>query len=235
MLVIKEVFKNYKNQKVLNGVTFNVAAGEIKGLIGVNGAGKSTLVDIICGVKKNNSGEIFINGTNIKDKKSIRQLKFNLGYMPQRFSLFNDLSVEENLSYLCTVYNLDKSNIEKTMEKCHLIEHRKTLAKNLSGGYKQLLSLAGAIIHSPNLLILDEPTASMDPIFRRKFWKIINSFKQTKTTVLVITHYMEELVECDNFVCLSKGRVSFNGSLDEYKKDGMINIEQLLQKYVLED
>ena len=93
--------------------------------------------------------------------------------------------------------------------------------------------MAGAIIHSPKFLILDEPTASMDPIFRRKFWGVINDCKKNNITVLVITHYMEELVECDSFACLSGGKIAFNGSLSEYKQDGLLNIEQILNKYTL--
>ena len=225
MLIIKDVFKNYKEKNILKGVSFDVQKGEIKGLIGVNGAGKSTLIEIVCGVKNYDSGLITIDGMDINDKKTKKEIKKNIGYMPQSFSLFNDLTVEENLEYLCAVYNIDVDNVNRVIELCGLSNNKKTLARNLSGGYKQLLSMAGAIIHSPKLLILDDPTASMDPVFRKKFWKIINAFCTEEITVLLITHYMEELIECDKFVCLANGKVSFDGSLKEYKQEGVLNIE----------
>ena len=181
------------------------------------------------------SGEIFVDGENIKDKNKLKSIKKTIGYMPQSFSLFNDLTVEENLNYLCAIYGLDISNSSRVMNLCGLEEQKNVLARNLSGGYRQLLSMAGAIIHSPKLLILDEPTASMDPVFRRGFWGVVNDLKKEKITVLVITHYMEELVECDNFVCLANGKVSFDGSLKEYKKEGILNIEEILRKYTIKE
>ena len=231
MIEIIDVKKSYKDKEVLKGVSFNIFDGEIKGMIGVNGAGKSTLIEIICGVKKMDSGKIVINGIDIKNRAKKRDIQNIIGYMPQTFSLFNDLTVCENLEYLCAVYGLSKARANELMEMCQIKDHAKTLARNLSGGYRQLLSMAGAIIHSPKFLILDEPTASMDPIFRRKFWKIVHKIRSKDVSVLVITHYMEELVECDNFVCLSGGNITFSGSLNEFKADGKLDIEQILNKY----
>jgi len=235
MLKINELYKSYKDREVLKGVNLHVEAGEIKGLIGVNGAGKSTLIECVCGVKRYDTGEILINGINIADKKKKKEVKYIIGYMPQVFSLFNDLTVEENLGYLCSVYDIDNTNVQRVIDLCFLDDHKTTIAKNLSGGYKQLLSMASAIIHSPKLLILDEPTSAMDPIFRRQFWDIVNECKKNNITVLVITHYMEELVECDNFVCLSNGEIVLSGSLSEYKQNGILNIEEILKKYTIRD
>jgi len=235
MLKINELYKSYKDREVLKGVNLHVEAGEIKGLIGVNGAGKSTLIECVCGVKRYDTGEILINGINIADKKKKQEVKYIIGYMPQVFSLFNDLTVEENLGYLCSVYDIDNTNVQRVIDLCFLDDHKTTIAKNLSGGYKQLLSMASAIIHSPKLLILDEPTSAMDPIFRRQFWDIVNECKKNNITVLVITHYMEELVECDNFVCLSNGEIVLSGSLSEYKQNGILNIEEILKKYTIRD
>lgn len=231
MIEIIDVKKSYKDKAVLKGVSFNIQDGEIKGMIGVNGAGKSTLIEIICGVKKMDDGKIVINGIDIKDKAKKRDIQNNIGYMPQTFSLFNDLTVRENLEYLCAVYGLSKTRADELMEMCQIADYAKMLARNLSGGYRQLLSMAGAIIHSPKFLILDEPTASMDPIFRRKFWEIVHKIRRKDVSVLIITHYMEELVECDNFVCLSGGKITFSGSLSEFKADGKLDIEQILNKY----
>ena len=232
MLKIKNLQKSYKKKKVLKGVDLHIKKGEIVGLIGLNGAGKSTLIECVCGIKKFDSGEILINDFNILDKKNKKAIKHSIGYVPQTFSLYGDLTVEENLKYLSALYNLkDNFYVENALKTCHLENNRKVLAKNLSGGYKQLLSMAGAIIHNPKFLILDEPTASMDPIFRRKFWKIVNNCRKKDTTILVITHYLEELMECDNFICLANGKISFSGSVNDFKKEGLVDMESLLNKY----
>ena len=232
MLKVQNVFKSYKDKKVLKGINLHVKQGEIKGLIGVNGSGKSTLIECVCGVKNFDDGEILVDGVNTLDKKNKNTIKNTIGYMPQAFGMFNDLTVEENLRYLCAIYKLDENTcVENAIKACYLDNYRSILAKNLSGGYRQLLSMASAIIHNPKFLILDEPTASMDPIFRRQFWQIVNNCRKNNTTVLVITHYMEELVECDNFACLANGKVAFEGSVSDFKKEGMLDMESLLNKY----
>ena len=232
MLQIKDIYKSYKQNCVLKGVSFEVKDDEIKAIIGVNGAGKSTLIEIITNVKKADSGEVVINGININDKNSKNKVKNIFGYMPQSFCMFNDLTVRENLGYVAAVYGLEKTQIEKTIKMCGLESMQKTLAKNLSGGYKQLLSMAIAIIHSPKLLLLDEPTSAMDPIFRRKFWDIVHKYKKNGSMVLIITHYLEELLECDSFVCLSDGKVCFDGSVSTFKEKGFINIEKVLENCI---
>lgn len=231
MLKITNVYKKYKNNEVLKGVTFSVKEGEIKGLIGVNGVGKSTLIECICGIKKRDSGEIEINGLNVDDKSFSKTIKHIVGYMPQSFNLFNDLTVEENLGYLCAVFQLKKDGIiENILDTCFLTPYKKMLAQNLSGGYKQLLSLAAALIHSPKILILDEPSSAMDPLFRKRFWEIINTCRESGVTILLITHHMEELIECDSFVCLSNGVVSFEGNVKDYCANGAINIDSIFEK-----
>lgn len=234
MLKIENVCKSYKNRSVLKGVTMQIEDGEVRGLIGVNGAGKTTLIECICGVKNVDSGEIWVDGINIKDKKSKMKYQKNIGYMPQAFSLFNDLTVRENLEYLCAVYGI-LDGTDKTIELCGLRMYENVIAQNLSGGYKQLLSLASAIVHSPKFLILDEPTAAMDPLFRRKFWEIVSKCKESGVTILIITHYMEELLECDNFTCIAGGKVSFDGNLSEFGDKTALNVEKLLSKYSFEE
>lgn len=229
MLEVKNLCKSYKTKEVLKGVNFNVKKGEIKGLVGVNGAGKTTLIELICRVKSADSGEIIINGIPLTDKKAKNDIKRTIGYMPQSLSLFNDLTVEENLGYLSEIYDMSKERVEETIKLCNLTEMRKKLAKNLSGGYKQLLSLAGAILHKPKFLILDEPTSAMDPIFRQNFWKIIHSCNEDGATVLVITHYMEELLECDNFACLSNGVIVYDGKVKDVAGDGLVDFAKLIE------
>ena len=134
--------------------------------------------------------------------------------------------------------NWRQTDIEaaKMLKKVRLIENVHTRIKNLSVGKQQLVEVAKAMAKDVKLLILDEPTSAMDPVFRRKFWEIVKQcHKRDGLTVLVITHYMEELVECDNFVCLANGKASFDGSLSEYKKDGMLNVEQILNKYTMKE
>lgn len=232
MLKVENVYKAYKNKKVLKGVNFSLKEGEIKGLIGVNGAGKSTLIELVCGVKKIDSGKIYLNNLDIESKQNKLPIKFVFGYMPQSFSLFNDLTVSENLRYLCSVYKLDEEKeVKRVLKLCKLEEVSNVLASHLSGGYRQLLSLAGALIHSPKLLILDEPTSSMDPLFRKNFWKII---KDCDSTILVITHYMEELLKCDSFACLSNGKIVYDGKLSSFKSFQDLDIETILEKYAKE-
>ena len=169
MLKIEGLYKKYKDTDVLKGVNLHVATNEIKALIGVNGSGKSTLIEIVCGVKAADNGSVFVNNINISDRKYKKEYKKIIGYVPQSFGLFNDLTVQENLEYVCAVYGADVGAVEDVMKLCLLYDSRKKLASNLSGGYKQLLSCACSIIHKPKLLILDEPTSAMDPIFRKKF------------------------------------------------------------------
>lgn len=231
MLKIIDLHKSYKNFEVLKGVDFSIKKGEIKALIGVNGSGKSTLIECICGVKKVNSGEIILNNISIHDKKSRVKYKHSLGYMPQQFGLFLDLTVKENLEYMCSVFGLDYSSIDEVLELCNLTELKNRLAENLSGGYRQLLSCACAIIHKPSLIILDEPSSAMDPIFRKQFWGIIKKAKDWGCTVLIITHFLEELLNCDTFAVLSEGKITCDGEVKEFLNNGFVDINQILEKY----
>lgn len=234
MLKITNVHKSYKDNHVLKGVSTFVKKNEIKGLIGVNGAGKSTLIELICGVKQIDQGQITLNKINVQDKTKRDDIKHIIGYMPQSFCLFNDLTVEENLGYLCAIYDLDEKEVERILSLCNLESMRKKLAINLSGGYKQLLSLAGAIIHSPKFLVLDEPTSAMDPLFRKNFWKIVKECQRFGCTVLVITHFMEELLECDSFACLSNGKIVYDGETSNFKHLGELDVEKILENYTKE-
>jgi len=235
MINITDVYKSYgKKNVVLKGTNFSVNAGEIKAIIGVNGSGKSTLIELICGVKKFDSGCIVVDGLDITRKKNRKVLKYTIGYMPQQFNLYLDLTVVENLKYLCAIYKISPSRVQEVLQLCNLQEKAKVLAKNLSGGYRQLLGFAGAILHNPKLLILDEPTSAMDPLFRKFFWNIIKKCNKDGMTILLITHHIEELLQCDTFACLSNGKFCYNGKVKDFKKSGFINIESILEKYKVE-
>lgn len=231
MLKITNLKKSYGKNEVLKGINLKVKKGEIKAIIGENSAGKTTLIEVLCGVKQKNSGEIIINNLNLNSKKDVKYLKRDLGYMPQYFCLYQDLTVEENIKYVCSVYGVDLLETEKIIKLCFLEDKKNFLTQNLSGGYRQLLSMACAIVHKPKLLILDEPTSAMDPVFRRKFWKIVKQINKQGTTILLITHYLEELLECDSFACLSKGKIVFDGKVAEFKKSNFIDIEDILSKF----
>lgn len=237
MLKINKLCKSYKTKQVLNNLDLEIKKGEIVALIGVNGSGKSTLIELICGVKKFDSGEIFIDGVNIKNKKDLEKIRYRFGYMPQHFSLFFDLTVKENLEYMKNVYMVkDDSRVDEVMKMCFLKDKENMLAKNLSGGYRQLLSLASAFLHNPSLLILDEPTSAMDPLFRRQFWSIIHKLNHDGTTILVTTHHMEEICECFRLDCLANGKIEFSSKVEEIMKNGNhTSIEEILKKYILKD
>ena len=209
ILSVKEIKKNYKKVNVLKNVNFDIYKGQIVALIGVNGAGKSTLIEIICKVKNYDHGTI-ISKINSKE----------IGYMPQSFGLFADLTVKENLEYFAVLYNITKQRISQVLELCKLENKKHMLCKNLSGGYKQLVSLAVAILHNPKFLLLDEPTSAMDPLFREIFWNVIKSYNSNGGTVMVTTHYMEEINMCNKLLILSSGEIVYNDFVENTFKKG---------------
>lgn len=232
MLKIENLNKKYKNFEVLKNVNLTLNKNQIYALIGLNGAGKTTLVDCICKIKKMDSGKVFIDDIEISSKKNFNSVKKILGYMPQSFALFNDLTVEENLKYLSSVYNISLDKVDDVINLCSLENYKKVLAQNLSGGYRQLLSLAGSIIHNPKLLILDEPTSAMDPVFRDNFWKIIKEFKTKEKTVLVITHYIEDVLKCDKCFCLKNGTITEEKDIsdDKMKLSNNMLLRELIEE-----
>lgn len=200
---------SYDKGKVqaLKGVTFDVGEGEIFGLIGPDGAGKTSLFRILTTLLLADSGTAVVDGLDVvKDYKKIRQ---HIGYMPGRFSLYQDLTVEENLSFFATVFN---TTIE---ENYHLVEDiyrqiepfRQRKAGKLSGGMKQKLALSCALIHAPRVLFLDEPTTGVDPVSRKEFWEMLQKLKKNfKLSIIVSTPYMDEAVQCDRIALIQEGQ-----------------------------
>lgn len=226
---------SYNKGKVqaLKGVSFDVEEGEIFGLIGPDGAGKTSLFRILTTLLLADSGTASVDGMDIvKDYKKIRRI---IGYMPERFSLYQDLTVEENLSFFATVFNT------KIEENYHLIEDiyrqiepfKKRLAGKLSGGMKQKLALSCALIHAPRLLFLDEPTTGVDPVSRKEFWEMLQKLKKDfQLGIIVSTPYMDEAVQCDRITLIQSGRFmttdtpeniikSYNQTLWEVRSDNM--------------
>ena len=188
-------------------VTFAVRKGEIFGVLGPNGAGKSTLIRMLCGILDPSGGTGRVVGFDIA--REPERIKENIGYMTQRFSLYEDLTVEENLRFFAGIYAIPRvrrrARIEEIVERNGLGDRRKQIAGTLSGGWKQRVALAGATLHAPPLVFLDEPTAGVDPVSRRDFWDQIHRLSAEGTTVLVTTHYMDEAERCHRLAFIFRG------------------------------
>tara|TARA_R110000787_G_scaffold34914_9_gene90125 strand:- start:216 stop:1163 length:948 start_codon:yes stop_codon:yes gene_type:complete len=194
------------------GIT--VEKGRICGFLGPNGAGKTTTLRMLCGLLKPDSGEGTVLGLDVLAQA--RAIKRRVGYMTQKFSLYEDLSIEQNLVFMARVHELDRrqQRVEAALVKLGLIDRRAQLAGTLSGGWKQRLALAAATLHEPDLLLLDEPTAGVDPEARRTFWDEIHALSADGMTVLVSTHYMDEAERCHEIVYIAAGRILARGTAD---------------------
>lgn len=234
---IKHLTKQFGNFTAVNDLSFDIPKGKIFGFLGPNGSGKSTTIRMICGVLSPTSGEGKVLGYDlVKESEKIKQ---NIGYMSQKFSLYEDLTVEENLEFYGNIYMLPKDGLEQRkkelIEMANLKGKEKSLAGTLSGGWKQRLALGCALIHNPSLLVLDEPTAGVDPVSRREFWRTITELVKGGITVLVTTHYMDEASICDiiGFIYNSK-LVTIDTPEALYEKHGTGNLEDIFINYVKE-
>ncbi|WKX26674.1 ABC transporter ATP-binding protein [Tatumella ptyseos] len=214
-IILKNINKSFNNVKVINDVTLTINHGNIIGFIGPNGSGKSTIINIICGLVPIDSGYGYCMGYNIATEQSY--IKRHVGYMTQYFTLWDSLTVYENLVFMGKMRSLERVEIESELLiiKLGLERFKNTLAKNLSGGWKQKLSLACAIIHRPKILFLDEPTASIDPLSRKEFWSLVFELSAEGMTIIIITHAIDEIEKCNNLVYLKNGVLKFAGNLDE--------------------
>lgn len=219
-VLIEDLTKRFGILTAVNRVNLVVEPGLIFGLLGPNGAGKTTTIRMICGLLEPTEGRIYVYGYRIpREKKKASKV---IGYMPQRFSLYEDLTVEENLKFYASLYGVPSSKrrkrIEELLKKFLLREFKTQLVGKLSGGTKQRLALAVALIHEPKLLILDEPTAGMDPNLRRVFWNYFKELSGEGTTLLITTHYMDEAEHCDKLALMSRGRIIAVGNPREIKR-----------------
>jgi len=211
---IKNIYKSYKDAKALENISFEVKKGEIFGLIGPDGAGKTTLFRILTTLLLKDSGSASVEGFDVeKDYKAIRNI---IGYMPGRFSLYQDLTVEENLKFFATIFDTSiEDNYELIKDIYVQIEpFRKRKAGQLSGGMKQKLALCCALIHQPKVLFLDEPTTGVDPVSRHEFWEMLKKLKDKGITILVSTPYMDEASLCDRIALIQSGRIMHIDTLD---------------------
>jgi ABC-type multidrug transport system ATPase subunit len=202
----RNISKSYENVRALEEVSFDVNRGEIFGIIGPDGAGKTTLFRILTTLLIADTGTALVDGFDVvKEYKSIRNV---VGYMPGRFSLYQDLSVEENLKVFATIFNTsirENYHLIKDIYR-HIEPFKKRKAGKLSGGMKQKLALCCALIHKPRVLFLDEPTTGVDPVSRKEFWEMLRKLKEQNITILVSTPYMDEAALCDRIALVMEGR-----------------------------
>ena len=207
--------KSFGGRKVVDDVSIQVETGRICGFLGPNGSGKTTTLRMLCGLLTPDAGQGTCLGFDFRADSE--EIKRNTGYMTQKFSLYEDLTLEENLLFIARVYGLDRrgQRVKAALEGLGLFERRRQMAGSLSGGWKQRLALAAATLHGPKLLLLDEPTAGVDPRARRTFWNEIHSLAANGLTVLVSTHYMDEAERCHEIAYISYGRLMARGSVAE--------------------
>lgn len=214
--------KRYGSFTAANHISFNIKRGEIFGLLGPNGAGKSTSFKMMCGLARPTEGRALVMGIDMREHPTLARQ--NLGYMAQKFSLFSPLSVLQNLTFFSGIYGLSgqrqKAKIEQMIRVFALRPYLHQKAGDLPLGFKQRLALACAIMHSPPILFLDEPTSGVDPVTRREFWNHINSMVEKGVTVMVTTHFMDEAEYCDRIALIYQGKAIYIGSPDQLKKKG---------------
>ncbi len=203
---VKGLTKKFGERTVVDNLDLSVPKGAVYGFLGPNGSGKTTTIRMVCGLLKADAGEGKCLGFDVRAEST--KIKERVGYMTQRFSLYEDLSIRENLEFVIQLYEMDnrKARVDRALEELGLASRQKQLAGTLSGGWKQRLALAACMIHEPQLLLLDEPTAGVDPKARRDFWDQIHRFAEQGVTTLVSTHYMDEAVQCDSIAYIAYGK-----------------------------
>ena len=219
IIEINELSKSYGNIRAVRQLHLSVGKGEMFGLVGPDGAGKTTLIRMLCGILPVDSGGFTVFGMDGIRKKN--KIKKRIGYLSQKFSLYGDLTVYENINFFAKVHNVKefKNEREKLLKKMGIEKFGSRLAERLSGGMKQKLALACTLIHSPEILFLDEPTTGVDPVSRREFRQILAELKNTGITILVTTPYMDEAERCDTVAFMYEGDVLSYDSPDAIKQN----------------
>jgi ABC-2 type transport system ATP-binding protein len=215
----QELTKRFDHFTAVDHISFTIPRGQIFGFLGPNGAGKTTTIRMLLGLLKPSSGMATVLGFDIV--KSPEEIRKRIGYMSQKFSLYNDLTVAENLNFFGGTYGVRGERLRERkryiLNMAGLEGRERELTKNLSGGWKQRLALGTAIIHEPEMLFLDEPTAGVDPISRRAFWDLLYELAEGGTTIMVTTHYMDEAEHCQSLAFIQRGRLVAMGSPQEIK------------------
>ncbi|NCT56111.1 MAG: ABC transporter ATP-binding protein [Legionella sp.] len=215
IIEVKALRKSFGEHVVVRDLDLHVNRGEVFGFLGPNGSGKTTTIRMLCGLLVPDSGEGRCLGYNILTQS--RQIKQHVGYMTQKYSLYTDLSIEENLNFIANIYQVNqaKQAVTRVMEQLNLRGRSKQLTGELSGGWKQRVALAACLLHDPELLLLDEPTAGIDPIARREFWDTIHALSEQGVTTLMSTHYMDEAERCTRLAYLAYGDLMITGAVND--------------------
>jgi ABC-type multidrug transport system ATPase subunit len=221
VIVAEKLSKRFGEIEAVKGVDLEVLPGEVFGLLGPNGSGKTTLIRMLCGLLQPTSGRATVAGLDIT--RDPERVKRTIGYVSQKFSLYPDLTIEENIDFFADVYGIDELEASRSkrdlLRLCGLAEREHQQAGTLSGGFKQRLALACALIHRPKIVFLDEPTAGVDPVARRMMWDLLFQLAEGGTTLFVTTHYMDEAERCTHAAYLYLGTLLVNGDPNSMKKE----------------
>jgi ABC-2 type transport system ATP-binding protein len=217
---VRRLSRQFGRFKAVDELSFTVARGEIFGFLGSNGAGKSTTIRMLCGLLVPTGGQALVDGIDVaRDPEAVKR---RIGYMSQRFSLYAQLTVDENIRFYAGLYGLTGTRLEArrrfVIDLAGLAGKETTLARALAGGWRQRLALGCALMHEPPIVFLDEPTGGVDPVSRREFWRLIDQLAREGTTVLVTTHYLDEAERCDRVAIIHGGRLAAIGTTAELKR-----------------
>jgi len=206
---VRDLFVRFGDFFAVNGISFTVRRGEIFGFLGANGAGKTTTIRVLCGLLRPGGGAVRIAGIDLD--RDVQAIKSRVGYMSQKFTLYDDMTIEENLSFIADLRKLDRATYERRrrelFEFISFDRRLSTIVRSLPGGTKQHVSLAAALLHDPEIIFLDEPTAGVTPASRSRFWQLIRKLAAQNKTVFVTTHYMDEAEQCDRIALMRDGRI----------------------------
>lgn len=218
-----DLTKKFDGFTAVDSINFEVRKGEIFGFLGPNGSGKSTTIRMLCGIIEPTSGSAEVLGLDVASQSEL--IKRRIGYMSQKFSLYDDLTVKENIEFFGGIYGVPRKKLAERedfiLDMAGLKGRKKELTSNLSIGWKQRLALGTALIHEPELLFLDEPTAGVDPLSRRNFWDFLYELAETGVTLFVTTHYMDEAEHCNRLSFIYQGKIIALGTLSEIRKEEM--------------
>ncbi|OQR56613.1 ABC transporter ATP-binding protein [Bacillus sp. CDB3] len=217
-IILRDVSKSFGKKEVLYNLSLQVEKAEIFGLVGPSGSGKTTLIKMIAGINESTTGDVIVFNTNMPNLNGMKRI----GYMAQADALYEELSAYENADFIATMYGLKgkrkKERIVEVFELVQLTEHMKMQVQQFSGGMKKRLSLAIALLHEPEILILDEPTVGIDPILRKSIWEKFYDLKKKGTTIIVTTHIMDEAEFCERLGLIREGKLVAIGTPEELKK-----------------